>query len=188
MKNESKFKKSLLLLLVFMKINVFTFGGGYSMIPLIEKELTDKRKWVNKDELIDIIAISESTPGPIGICCATFVGYQIAGFMGAIFATIGAIIPSFTIIYIISLLLQKFSDIRFLRYLFFGVRAGVLALLFRAIFIMYKGAPKHIIAYIIMAVSFVLVVFFSCNVLYIIIGSAIIGLCSTLILKKEGKL
>lgn len=183
--NKNKIKLSFTLLLVFMKISVMTFGGGYSMIPFIEREIVDKRNWLTKEELIDVIAISESTPGPIGICCATFVGYQTCGFSGALLATLGAIIPSFVIIYLISIFLNYFSEIVFIKYLFFGIRAGVLSLLFKAIFTMYNASPKHIIAYIIMALSFFLVVFFSCNVLYILIGAALIGLCSTIIMKKK---
>lgn len=184
---KNKFKTYLELLLVFMKIGVITFGGGYAMIPIIEREVTEKKKWLTKDEIIDVIAISESTPGPIGICCATFVGYQTAGLTGAIFSTVGSVIPSFVIIYIISLFLRQFEELIFIKYMFFGLRAGVLSLLIKAIITMYKSSPKHIVAYIIMALSFALVVFFSCNVLFIIIGSAVIGLVSALIMRKRGK-
>ena len=170
-----------------MKIGVVTFGGGYAMIPIIEKEVTEKKKWIEKDKIIDVIAISESTPGPIGICCATFVGYQTAGLLGAFFSTIGAVIPSFVIIYLLSLFLRQFEEIKFIKYMFFGLRAGVLSLLIKAIVTMYKSSPKHIVAYIIMALSFALVVFFSCNVIFIIVGAAVIGLVSALIMRKRGK-
>lgn len=185
MKNN-KLKLCLKLLLTFMKIGVVTFGGGYAMIPFIETEVVEKNKWLTKEELIDVVAISESTPGPIGICCATFVGYNTCGLLGAFFATLGAIIPSFVIIYVISLLFEFVKEIVIIKYMFFGIRAGVLALLFRSIFTMYKASPKHIVSYIIMAISFVLVIFFSCNVIFILLGAAIVGLLTTLIIAKGG--
>lgn len=184
---KSKIKIYLELLLVFMKIGVMTFGGGYAMIPIIEREVTEKREWLKKEEIIDVIAISESTPGPIGICCAAFVGYQRAKLTGAFFSTLGAVIPSFVIIYLISLFLKRFEEIKFFKYMFFGLRAGVLSLLVKAIISMYKSSPKHILAYLIMAVSFILVTFFSCNVIFIITGAALTGLCAAVIMKKRGK-
>lgn len=188
MTNKSEKLKVLgILLLTFIKIGIVTFGGGYAMIPLIEKEIVDKRKWVDDKEMIDIIALSEATPGPIGICCATFIGYQVVGILGAIVATIGAILPSFIIIYLISIFFDFFQKIMFFKYLFFGLRACVLALIVKAVFTMYKSAPKNILAYIIMVLSFILVVFFSCNVIYIIIGAAVIGICFSIIQTKRGK-
>ena len=84
-------------------IGLFTFGGGYAMIALLEEELVSKRKWIDKEEFLDLVAIAESTPGPIAINMATYVGYKRAGFLGALFSTIGMCIPSFVIIFLISL-------------------------------------------------------------------------------------
>ena len=98
-KKEEKNKKIWLrVFFLFMKIGLFTFGGGYAMIGLIRREIIDRRKWITPEEFTDMIAVSESTPGPLAINSATYVGYKVGGFLGALFATIGVVIPSFVII------------------------------------------------------------------------------------------
>ncbi len=184
---KKKLKLLFSLFLTFMKIGVVTFGGGYAMIPIIERETAQKHKWIQESDLINVVAISESTPGPIAICAATFIGYEVAGFFGAFFATVGVVLPSFVIIFIISLFLRQFEELKIIKYAFFGIRAGVLALIVKAVISMFKQSPKNIVAYIIMAMSFVLVTFFSTNVLVIILSSAVVGLCATLIARKRGK-
>lgn len=184
---KQKLKLCLQLFLTFMKIGVVTFGGGYAMIPIIENEVSKKKKWIEPESLIDVIALSESTPGPISICAATFIGYQMAGVPGAFAATFGVVLPSFVIIFALSLFLKRFEDIRFIRYAFFGIRAGVLALLIKAVISMYKKSPKNIVAYLIMAGSLIAVAFFSVNVMIVLGSAALIGLCFTLIAKKEGR-
>ena len=184
---KDKLKLCLQLFLTFMKIGVVTFGGGYAMIPIIENEITEKKGWITADELLEVVAISETTPGPIAICAATFIGYKIAGFFGAFAATVGVVLPSFVIIYLISLFLRAFEQLQVIKYAFFGIRAGVLALLIKALFSMYKKAPKNFVAYIIMAASFVAVAFFSANVIIVILSAAVIGIAATLIARKAGK-
>lgn len=186
MKNN-KLKIYLQLLLSFMKIGVVTFGGGYAMIPIIENEVSKKRKWISDSDLIDVVALSESTPGPIAICAASFIGFKTAGLIGAFMATFGVVLPSFVIIFLISLLLNNFADLDIVKYAFTGIRAGVLALIIKAVVSMFKKAPHHIIAYIIMAVSFALVVLFSTNVLIIILSSAVVSIASSYIARKRGK-
>ena len=102
-----KFKKLLSLFLTFAKIGAFTFGGGYAMIPLIQREAVTKHNWVSDDDIMDIIAIAESTPGPVAINSATFVGYKVAGVLGSAAATLGVVMPSFLIIYFISGILRE---------------------------------------------------------------------------------
>ena len=97
-----KFKRVLQVFLTFVKIGLFTFGGGHAMIPLIEREIVDNHGWINKQDVNDVIAVCESVPGSIAVNSATFVGYKVAGFWGALFATLGVIIPSFTIILMLS--------------------------------------------------------------------------------------
>lgn len=184
---KKKLKLLLTLFLTFMKIGVVTFGGGYAMIPIIEREVAIKRKWIDDKDLINVIAISESTPGPIAICAATFIGFEVAGFFGAFFATVGVVLPSFIIIFAISLFLRQFEELKIIKYAFFGIRAGVLGLIVKATISMFKQAPKNIVAYIIMALSFVFVTFFSTNVIIIILSSATVGLCASQIAKKRGK-
>ena len=184
MENKKK-RPYLKLLLTFMKIGAFTFGGGYAMIPLIQREAAEKNKWVSEKDILDIVAVAESTPGPIAINAATFIGYQTAGFFGAFCATLGVVIPSFVIIYLISLFLREFSEIRAVKYAFFGIRAGVLSLIIKALLKMGKQIPKTMFSYIIAAMAFLTVVIFDVNVLYVIIACAIIGLCYSLTAGKE---
>ncbi len=181
------FRKLWLLFSTFFKIGAFTFGGGYAMISLIGKEVVDKHGWLDDSDILDIVAIAESTPGPIAINASTFVGYKVAGFWGAFFATLGTVLPSFTIIIIIALLLQEFASITAVRYAFFGIRAGVLALLFKAFFKMYKQAPKGIAAYIIMVLSFAITAFLNVNVIFVIIGCALFGLATFMLAERAGK-
>lgn len=184
---KNKLKLCLQLLLSFMKIGVVTFGGGYAMIPIIENETSKKRKWVSGEDLLDIVAISESTPGPIAICAASFIGYRVVGVIGAFMATLGVVLPSFVIIFLISIFLREFSSYDIVKYAFAGIRAGVLALIIKAVISMFKKAPKNILAYIIMALAFSLVVLFSANVLAIILSSAVIGIVASYIARKRGK-
>ena len=184
---ESKKKKLIGLFTAFFKIGAFTFGGGYAMIPLIQKEVVENKKWITDDDILEIVAIAESTPGPIAINSATFVGYRVAGFFGALLATLGVVLPSFVIIIAISFVLNQFSELKAVQYAFFGIRAGVLALIIKAVISMYKKCPKDIISYIIMALAFLIVVFFNVNVLWVIIGCALFGLISFLIAERSAK-
>ena len=99
MKKPNKFKQLLVLFLTFLKVGALTFGGGYAMIPIIQREVVEKRKWASEADILDILAISESTPGPISVNAATYIGFRVAGFWGSFFATLGLILPSFAIIW-----------------------------------------------------------------------------------------
>ncbi len=176
-----KLKRLLQVFLTFMKIGVFTFGGGYAMIPLIQREVVDNHGWVKNEEVDDAFAICQSVPGSIAVNSATFVGYKVAGFWGAFFATIGVVIPSFVIIFIISGLMRQFSELRVVRYAFAGIRAGVLALILSALVSMYRQSPRGVVYYIIMAIAFLGAAFISGSTIYIILGAAVTGLVMTFI-------
>jgi len=182
---ESKSRRIWLLFLAFLKIGAFTFGGGYAMIPLIQKEVVENKKWIRDSDILDIIAIAESTPGPIAINSATFVGYKVAGFWGAFFSTFGVVLPSFVIIVLISFILNQFQEFRAVKYAFFGIRAGVLALLVKSVYSMYKQCPKGIVSYIIMILSFIAVAVLDAHILIVIIGCAVIGLVSSFIIARR---
>ncbi len=113
------------LLLTFMKIGLFTFGGGYAMISMIESICVERKKWISHEDMMNITVLAESTPGPISINCATFVGYRQAGFWGALAATLGVILPSFGVIYAISMFLDNFLEIRLVANAFQGVKIAV---------------------------------------------------------------
>lgn len=113
------------LFLTFAKIGFFTFGGGYAMISMIENICVERKQWITHDEMMNVTVIAESTPGPIAINCATFVGYKKAGFIGAIIATLGIIVPSFAVIYIISIFLDNFLEITIIANAFKGIKIAV---------------------------------------------------------------
>ena len=180
-----KRKNLLPLFLTFLKIGGFTFGGGYAMIPIIQREIVEKKKWITDDDILEIIAIAESTPGPIAINSATFVGYRVGGYLGAMLATLGVVLPPFCIIFAISFVLRQFSELKAVKYAFWGIRAGVLALICKALWSMYKKVNKGLVPYIIMALAFIAVAVFDINVLYVIIGCAVIGLVTSLIASRR---
>ena len=169
----------------FFKIGAFTFGGGYAMIPLIQKEAVEKYGWVSDGDILEIVAIAESTPGPIAINAATFVGYRKAGFLGALAATFGVVLPSFVIILAISGILSRFQDVQAVRYAFFGIRAGVLALIVKAMVGMYRKCEKNIAAWCIMVGVFVAVGIFKISALPVLLACAATGLCLSRC-RKEG--
>lgn len=147
------------LFLNFFKIGLFTFGGGYAMISLIENSCVEKKKWITHDEMMNITVIAESTPGPIAINCATFVGYKIAGVWGAIAATFGVVVPSFAIIFIISTFLDNFLEIPLIANAFMGIKVAVGILIFNAGFTMLKKMSPKTFPRFIMACSFVTMFF-----------------------------
>lgn len=182
---KGKWKKLWQLFATFFKIGGFTFGGGYAMIPLIQHEAVEKKGWVTDDDILEIIAIAESTPGPIAINAATFVGYRTAGFWGAACATFGVVLPSFVIILLISFVLRQFQDVVVVQYAFNGIRVGVLALLLKALWNMYKKSPKGWAAYVVMAAAFVLTAILKLNVFIVIIFCAVFGLVTALLAERR---
>ena len=183
---KEKLKKVFQLFITFIKIGAFTFGGGYAMVPLIQRETVEKKKWINDDDILEIVAIAESTPGPIAVNSATFVGYKTAGVLGAAAATIGVVLPSFTIIYFISFVIDKFENNTAVKYAFSGVRAGVLALIIKALWTMSKNSAKNIISFIITAFAFIFAAL-NINVIYIILACAVTGIVSSLIMSGREK-
>ena len=184
---KEKLRKALILFITFFKIGAFTFGGGYAMIPLIQREVVENKKWITDDDILEIIAIAESTPGPIAINSATFVGFRVCGFWGSFFATLGVVLPSFIIILAISFVLNEFQHLTAVQYAFQGIRAGVLALLMKALWTMYKKCPKNLVSYIVMAAAFILTAILDAPVLLVIIGCAVFGLISSIIIARRSK-
>lgn len=160
MKKE-QFKRTLSVFLTFLKIGAFTFGGGYAMIALIENEFISKKKWLTEDEFLDIVAIAESTPGPVAINSATFIGYKVGSFFGALAATVAVCIPSFLVIYIISLFLDRFLSFELVSFAFKGIQVCVLYLIFTAGIGMLKKIQKTAFNCAIIAVVFSAMVLFT---------------------------
>ncbi|MBE6038115.1 MAG: chromate transporter [Anaerofustis stercorihominis] len=143
------------LFLVFAKIGAFTIGGGYAMIALIKDNCIEKKKWITHEEMMDVTVIAESTPGPIAINCATYVGYKQAGLIGAIISTLGFILPSFVIIYCISMFLDNFLEIAFIANAFKGIKLAVGVLILDAGIEMVKKMQKKPIPKTIMVCSLI---------------------------------
>ncbi len=144
------------LFLTFAKIGLFTFGGGYAMISLIENICVERKKWITHEQMMKITVIAESTPGPIAINCATYIGYKQKGIAGAIAATLGVVTPSFVIIYLISKFLENFLEIQWIVSGFRGIRFAVGILILDAAIGMIKKMKKKIVPCIILGCSFVI--------------------------------
>lgn len=185
--SKEKLKRCFELFFAFFKIGAFTFGGGMAMLPFIEREVIEKKKWIDKDTLMDILVVSESTPGPIAINAATFVGTQTAGTLGSTFATLGVVLPSFIIILMLSFFLEAVWMNPVVQYALRGIRAGVLALLAKSLWGLIKKCPKKAFAYVMIALSFLAVAVFSVKVLIVIASAAAIGLAAFFISRKAGE-
>lgn len=174
-KNTAARSRIFELFLTFLRIGAFTFGGGYAMLPLIQRETVEEKGWISDEDILEVVAIAESTPGPIAINSATFVGYRVAGFAGAFWATLGVVLPSFVVISVISLILSEFSELRVVKYAFLGIRAGVLALLIKALISMLKKSERTLFALLISIGAFVFAGIFDFNTIIILIVSALLG-------------
>ena len=137
-----KLKELCILFFSMLKIGLFTFGGGYAMIHVLENEFVEKKKRLQSDEFIDLVAIAESTPGPIAINCATYIGYKTQKTLGSVVATLGMVFPSLCIIYLISLFFNQFLSIGWVASAFRGIRACVVFLIFSAGLKMFKKIKK----------------------------------------------
>ena len=174
-----RLKKTLVLFLTFFKIGLFTFGGGYAMIALLERELVEKRKWIEHDEFINVVAVAESSPGPIAINCATYLGYKRNGFLGSLFATLGVVLPSLFIIFLISIFYEQFMALTFVQYAFNGINACVAFLIFSAGIKMFKSLKHNAFNMIMFSISFVVLLTFSLfaikfsSIYYVLIGGAV---------------
>mgnify|MGYP000564002198 FL=1 len=166
--------------LIFLKIGAFTFGGGYAMIALLEDEFVDKRSWLNESEFLDMTAIAESTPGPVAINAATYLGYKLAGFKGALAASLAVCIPSFAIIYVISFFYERFQQITWVASAFKGIQACVVYLILSAglrMFIKMKKNVFNISIFAVESVSFIFVSLFgiSFSSIYYILICGVVG-------------
>lgn len=175
------------LFFVFFKIGAFTFGGGYAMLPLIEKEVVENQHWISDEEILDIVAISQSTPGPLAINAATFIGYRVAGAAGSVLATLGSVLPSLVIISIISYFFTQFRENMWVSYAFLGIRAGVVALMVNAMIKLSKGLKKDAFNISVVCVAAVLVGVLELNAIYVLIAAAAVGLLWSFRLLKKTK-
>ena len=166
----------------FSKIGISTFGGGYAMIPIIEREIVENRKWIEKDQFLELLTLAQSAPGPLALNTAVFVGYKICKFKGALVSVCGIVIPSFTIILIIALFFSKIKDNQTVTAAFKGIRPAVVALILAPIFGLVKGMEYYKIALAIAAALAVWLLGIS-PIAFIVLG-AIAGLLHVGFIKK----
>ena len=172
-------KKFLNLFFTMLKIGLFTFGGGYAMIALLENEFVSKKEWIEKDEFLDMVAIAESTPGPIAINAATYIGYKMLGFLGSLTATVAVCIPSFVIIYAISLFFDAFLSFTLVAYAFRGIQVCVIWLILSAGLKMLKKMRRTVFNILVLSTVIICMVAFSVfsvnfsTIFYILISGGI---------------
>lgn len=170
-----KLKTILELYFTFCKIGFFTIGGGLAMLPILERELVERKKWVNTDELYDYFAISQSTPGIIAVNVATFCGYKRAGYLGGIIATFGVVTPSVIIISLLAGLINKFNDIEIIKKAFMGINVAVAANISYAAYKMAKKNCKNLLCFAIFILSFALVFILKVPVVAVLLSSIALG-------------
>ena len=169
------------LFISMLKIGCFAFGGGYAIISLLENEFISKRKWIEHDEFLDVVAIAESTPGPIAINVATYIGYKLKGILGALIATIGICLPSFVIMYFVSLFYERFMEITIIAAAFKGIQICVVYLIASAGFKMLKKmkkTPFNVTVFLLTFVGMVITTFFDIYIssVWFILASGVLGL------------
>ena len=163
----------------FARVGVLTFGGGYAMIPMLEREIVDRHGWATSEELMDYYAVGQCTPGVIAVNTATFIGYKTAGNLGGVIATLGVIFPSFLIITVIAGIIQNFADIPAVKSAFAGIRVCVCVLIFNSVIKLWKGAVKDKAALVLCLLVFGLSMFFNISPIVFVVFCAAAGILFT---------
>lgn len=164
------------LFLIFARVGGFTFGGGYAMLPMLQKELVDNKGWVTNEEIIDYYAIGQCTPGVIAVNVATFVGYKTKGIIGGIFATLGMVTPSIIIVGTIAAFLHGFQDYEVVQWAFSGIRAAVVALIIKSVWSIAKKSLVDIFAIIIFAIVALVSFLTDLSPVVFVVSAAVCGL------------
>lgn len=160
----------------FFRVGILTFGGGYAMIPILEKEVVEKYHWSTENEMMDYYAVSQCTPGIISVNTATFIGYKVAGDIGGIVATLGVVFPSLIIISLIAGIISNFADIPAVQHAFGGIRVCVCVLIFNSVIKLFKSGVKDKFALCIFLAVFTVSVFFNVSPVIFVIISAVTGI------------
>ncbi|MBQ8063727.1 MAG: chromate transporter [Clostridia bacterium] len=183
--NSSLLRTSLSLYGTFARIGFFMFGGGYAMLPLLQKECVDKHHWTDEEEILDVFAMAQCTPGIISVNTATYIGKKQAGLLGSALATLGLITPSILLITLIAALLSNFADLAAVQHALAAIRAVVTALIFASVVKMGKGALKHPVQVAIALLAFLAVALFGTSPVVIVVAAALIGFLYFGLLRKE---
>lgn len=171
--------------ITFFKIGAFTFGGGYAMIPIIQEEIVDKKKWIDDDEFMDAIAVAQGSPGPVAVNTSIYVGYKIKGLPGAISATLGTVLPSLLIILAIAMFFYQYRENAIIDKVFLGIRPAVVALILSAVYKMMKKSKFGYKRLLISLGTVLIIVFFSISPIYLIIAAGIGGIVYNKVKVKE---
>ncbi|MBO6054063.1 MAG: chromate transporter [Oscillospiraceae bacterium] len=169
-------KELLELYLSFFRIGLLTFGGGYAMLPMLQREVVDKHGWITQEDVLDCYAIGQCTPGVIAVNTATFVGYRQKGTLGGLVATLGVITPSVIIITLIALLLRGFASNPYVVHAFAGIRIAVAVLSLMAVIKLYRSGVKGAVGNALMGVSFLLRILFSFSPVLLVLAAVILGI------------
>lgn len=161
--------------IIFAKIGAFTLGGGYAMVPIIQSEVVDKKKWIGREEFIDILAVAQSTPGALAVNMASFVGYRLKGILGAVIATLGSVLPSFGIILVVAAFFKSIMGNDIVKKAFMGIRPAVAALIAFSVLKIAKTSKIKPVWYSISAVAAVLIIFLDFDPILIILFSGLLG-------------
>ena len=175
------------LFITFAKMGAITFGGGYAMLPIIQKEVVEKKKWATNDEVVDYYAVGQCTPGVIAVNTATFIGYKLKGITGGIAATLGVVFPSLVIIMVIAAFLNNFADFEIVKHAFGGIRVAVVALIISSIIKLWKSSIKNYIGIAIAIVAFILGGILKISPVYIVIAAGIVGVITKSKVQGEDK-
>lgn len=159
----------------FFTIGLLTFGGGYAMLPMLEREVVDKHKWATREELLDYYAIGQCTPGIIAVNTATFIGYSVKGVLGGITATLGVISPSIVIILAIAAILGQVSDLAVVQHAFAGIRPVVGALIIGSVIKLFRSNVKNIWQILLCIAAFVVIALLGQSPVWVVVGAALLG-------------
>lgn len=164
------------LFLAFAKIGAFSFGGGYAMIPLISNEVVNAKQWLSMQEFIDVIALSQATPGPIAINSATYVGYKVTGFWGSVAATLGVVTPSVVVMLILGSLFFRYREMPFVKDIFKGIRPVVVVLIVSAALSVVPSTLTGIVQGVVAALSIVAIIGFNVDPIVVLLAAGALGL------------
>lgn len=161
--------------LTLVKIGAFTLGGGYAMIPLVQREFVEKKRWINNDEFMDIVALSQTVPGALIINSSTYLGYRLFGFSGAVVACLASMLPAVIIILVVAMFFNQISDNADVKAVFQGIRPAVVSLILFSVIKLSSSVPKTLLHMIWVALSVVAIAFYSVNPIIIIVISGLMG-------------
>ena len=175
------------LFITFCRIGAFTFGGGYAMLPMLQREVVEKQKWTTEDEVLDYFAIGQCTPGIIFVNTATFVGYKQKGVAGAIAATVGSVFPSVMIVMVIAAVLQNFAELPVVQHAFGGIRVVVSVLIINAVVNMWKKSVKDKLGVVLVAAAFLISVWSGVSPVWIVLAAGVVGVVASVRREAKGR-